>query len=541
MKLRVHVLAAALVLAVATLAGAQSTSPVDPLARPLLDLSGVTYAGSFRFPAADGAGGWLSYGARALALSPDGKALHVSCVYDSNGFATIEIPPIGGMARILTPCRAHLNRADIAAVHPDPAAYAPTFGGILDLGGGAFVASGYISYDADGGASRSHFKLTGNGATVAGPFAGTVSPGLVRSQMAMIPPDWRALMGGAAYATTGYDSIISRGSYGLGLAVFDPATVTADGFPMKLLIGCRHTDPGCNTYQNDAVGKDRYQGAEQFATAFLAPGTRTLVSVEREADGPACYGYATTDPTKHGTPYPGPGYDAQHVVYCYSLERIDSSDGKGPKGYPYRLVAKLYDMRDVVGPAKRQPWEIRPYAVATLPGFGAITTVQSGAFDPLTGRVYVVQNNSDLSKNPDRTVVDVLAGFPTASSTPAPPVATDCKPGTPSKISDDAATAACVRQADGTGTKTITEQWTRLGDVPATNGGAACSPIPYTIPRVEACTPSPLPTPAPYQCEIVSLGKPYADGDLLLSRVRCDTNGKAPALPVGTKFTIPRP
>lgn len=489
--------ALAVYLFICAITGALAQTTPDPLQFPLLDIAPVKYLGSFRFPWDDGAGGQISYGSRAAALSADGKALHLSCVYDTTGFATLEIPAIGGLARVLTPCRAHLNRTDIAKVHPDPSAYAPTAGGLLDLGAGNFIASGYISYDAGGTTQRSHFRISNNGATVAGPFSPSITPGLgtdkagpgmVKSQMGWIPQVWRALLGAPAFIAAGYDSIISRASYGLAITTFDPAAVTADNIAMRMLVGCPHWAPGCNTYQNDAVGKDAfYQGAEHFAVAFIAPGTRTLVSIEREADGPACYGYATTNQALHGTPYPGPGYDAQHVVWCYSLERTDDAYGKGPKGYPYKLVAKLYDMRDVVASKQgtKLPWEIRPYAVHKLPGFGPSTTVYSGVWDPATGRVYVIQNNSDLAANPDRTVVDVLGGFPIEGTSPPPPPApTGTITATPSTVlAGQTVTVAGTLQ--NTTTATVTP---RIGGVTGPTWSATDTPTSSTTYTVTATT-----------------------------------------------------
>lgn len=74
----------------------------------------------------------------------------------------------------------------------------------------------------------------------------------------------------------------------------------------------------------------------------------------------------------------------------------------------------------------------------------------------------------------------------TVGSTTTPP--TNCVPGTPSLVST-VTSPECVN-----GNRTVTETWTRVGDVPATNGGAACSPIPYTVTRAEPCVAPPVET-----------------------------------------------
>lgn len=82
---------------------------------------------------------------------------------------------------------------------------------------------------------------------------------------------------------------------------------------------------------------------------------------------------------------------------------------------------------------------------------------------------------------------DNTASVGGAPPPPPPPPPTDCKPGTPRLLSS--AKSACEN-----GTQTITETWTRDGDVPATPGGAACSPTPYLIQRTEPCDVTPPPT-----------------------------------------------
>jgi hypothetical protein len=114
------------------------------------------------------------------------------------------------------------------------------------------------------------------------------------------------------------------------------------------------------------------------------PGTRTLVVIERESSGPTCYGYATRTPAEHGQPY----LDA---VKCYSLS--DPLDQKGPKGYPYRLVAKLYDVNDLVAvkQGSKKPWDIRQYATLDLPGSNPGEYVTSGAYNPVRGEFYLLR------------------------------------------------------------------------------------------------------------------------------------------------------
>lgn len=68
------------------------------------------------------------------------------------------------------------------------------------------------------------------------------------------------------------------------------------------------------------------------------------------------------------------------------------------------------------------------------------------------------------------------------------PSPTNCVPGTP-RLLQEIKDPQCVN-----GARTVLQEWTRDGDIPATNGGSACSPIPYTITTSEPCVVEPPPT-----------------------------------------------
>ncbi len=78
-------------------------------------------------------------------------------------------------------------------------------------------------------------------------------------------------------------------------------------------------------------------------------------------------------------------------------------------------------------------------------------------------------------------------GTMTQSVGVVPPLPTNCVPGTPQLI-NSVQDPQCVD-----GSRQVTEQWTRVGDVPATNGGQACSPIPYSVVTSVPCVVVPPP------------------------------------------------
>jgi Putative metal-binding motif len=414
---RLLLVAVALVAADTTHATAQT----DPLTFPLVNLANVTPVGSFRIPAGDGAGGLLDYGGGALGVSEDGKYIYWSCQMDDTGIAKLEIPALGAIAKVVAPC-AGPRRADIAKIHPDPNQWRPVLGGVLEQGGRITVTA-YIIYDAGGTTVSSHWSGPSL-SQLQGPFSATVKPGMVKSQMAAVPPEWRQLLGGPAMSSAGYTSIISRASYGASVSIFDPKDVTGHGFPMTMVLGCPHSVASCITYGTPT--SNDYNGSERWGGMFIPSGTRTLVAIEREASGPTCYGYATTNQALHGTPYPNAANPSpENVPWCYSLELTDLAWGKGPKGYPYRLVAKLYDVADLVAVKRGQklPWNVKQYATVDLPGSSDTEFVTSGALNPVTGDYYLVRYDHTNGMS----TVFVYRGF--AAGGPPPPPTEVCGDG----------------------------------------------------------------------------------------------------------------
>ena len=402
-----------------------SAQSVDPLTLPRFDYSGVVYKGTFTWDWPDGAGGDISYGGGALGVSEDGKYLYISCSRDDSGIAKLEIPTLGGRAKVVAPCQGP-TKTDIAKVHPDTSAFRPMLGGVLEQGG-RMTVTGYISYDASGATTASHW----GGASLSsltGPYAGTVATGFVKSQMASIPQEWRATLGGPALSSAGYTSIISRASYGASVSVFDPADVgVKNPIPMKMLLGCPHSVASCVTYGSPT--SNDYNGSELSGGFFIVPNTRTLIAVERESSGPTCYGYGTTNQALHGQPY----LDA---VYCYSL--TDPADQKGPKGYPYRLVAKMYDLGDLVAVKNgtKNPWDVKQYATIDMPGSNPGEYVHSGTFNPVTGEYYLLRYVGGGVNS-----VYVYGGYNKASggvsTTPPPPT-------TPAPVADTSSPSVSV-------------------------------------------------------------------------------------------------
>lgn len=193
-----------------------------PQKQPLVQAGDMKYLGSFLVPSTDGTSGQsglLTYGGHALGIGSDGKTLLIGCHDWEQRLAEVTIPAIGGTAAIVQPCR-------------------PTnlpFDGTSKLGGslmwnGKTIVSGYLFYDASGGANRSHAVLGGAWTRV-----GSIQAAAVSGYMGVVPTEWRTLLGGPALTGQCCLSIISRTSSGPALSVFDPDDVITGKTAVRLL------------------------------------------------------------------------------------------------------------------------------------------------------------------------------------------------------------------------------------------------------------------------------------------------------------------
>ena len=326
-------------------------------------------------------------------------------------------------------------------------------------------------------------------------------------------------------------SIVSRTSYGATVAVFKSADVgVKNPVPVTMVLGFPqgHESLGPWGCPNNARFCDTpngtFNGTEYPMLGFPIPGTDRYISMESRADN-FCYGQGTSNPALHRQPNPaaGPG-----EVWCYD----PGSSDKGNHGYPRKNVINEWSMADMVAVYRgaKKPWDLRPVSSTAM---ADATSLGRGAFDPVACRAYIA---SPLN-NPSSVRVYDFAGC--GSATP-PPAATDCVPGVESIASDNSATASCDVQPDGTGRRTIIENWTRTGDVLETNGGLACAPVQTPRTRLESCVVTPPPTTEVLNCAISGQQTAYADGDIRRT-LRCDTNGPKPKAVNGTPFTVTIP
>lgn len=500
-------------------------APLAPQQQPLVQPGDVTYLGTLRLPAGIG---------NPNALAVDGDLMYVGTYFgvkpdNSNtaGVAVVRVPAGGlGAATLVAPPALVPNTIKC---HRGGTYNDVIIGGILPRPGGLVVA-GFTYYDGGGGQTRSHWA----GPTpdkLAGPFTMEVSDvgkysagseswfrsSMVGGYMGTIPPEWQALFGGAALTGQCCIPIIFRTSLGPCASVFDPSQVGAiEPIPSKMIVGYPYEHPTLGTFE-DNPPKQFYGAADQLGSVAFPAGTRSVLFTGRHGDT-KCYGPATDDPTLVGTVFGG-----DPLPRCF--DPFDPM--RGNHGAPYRPSMWAYDAAELlaVKQGAKKPWDVKPYARFDLPGLPLNQPyyLRAGWFDQATGRYYVGDNGSP-----------VIHVFKIGVGAPPPPTPIDCIPGTviTSRV---VATGECVN-----GSRTITEEFTRSGDVPAVNGGKPCTPNVWTATRTEACEDMPPPPPPTViECIVTSSSQVYADKDEKLT-VRCDTNGTI-EIPKGTKFTITLP
>ena len=137
-----------------------ASAQTNPVNLPLANLGNVTAAGSFTYDWSDGAGGDISYGGDALGVSLDGKFIYVACspgggLHGRRGIAKLEIPALGGVARVAAPCQGPTGD-DLIKLLPTADGGSNRIGGVVEYPGGVCV-TGFWTYDANNQTKASHW------------------------------------------------------------------------------------------------------------------------------------------------------------------------------------------------------------------------------------------------------------------------------------------------------------------------------------------------------------------------------------------------
>jgi hypothetical protein len=338
----------------------------SPTTLPLVQASNMRYLGSFRLPANDGSGttaGDLTYGGTAMSLS-SGGGLFIGGHDWQQRLCEVSIPAIGGTATIRQRCvdvqegrRAQVDNSDVK------------MGGSLTYNG-RLITTAWTYYDADTNQRLSHFA-SGTTLGTTGDLTGPVqvgpagSTGFVSGQMALIPSEWRSLLGGPALSGNCCISIISRSSSGPSVSVFNPDDIgRVSPVPATRVLGYPVDRPLANPY----VPNSLYTYADMIGGFAFPAGTRSVLFVGRHGTGTQCYGEGSAcgDPA---IPY------------------------KSYHAFPYYHQIWAYDANDLlaVKAGDKKPWDPKPYGIWPITDIttNGDATIVSAAYDPPRRRLYV--------------------------------------------------------------------------------------------------------------------------------------------------------
>lgn len=328
----------------------------------------LVHLGSFRVPvvgSTDAQG--YPYGGTSLGFNPAHHSLFMGGLVTACRVGEIGIPAFGATGANLQspadPFGGKLNQ-----INPgDP--NQKYVGGTL-VNGSQLIVTAYSSYDGTGSQVLSHFvrPVSLGAGPVVGPLrAGPLGAGFYSGYMGWVDPAWVTRFKGPALTGNACLNVISRTSYGPSVTSFDPANignaVELVGYPDA------HQTLGPWNKANQYFG-----GSDQMKGVVMPVNTGSVLFFGRHGTT-FCYGEGSAcgDPT-------------------------DSS--KGVHGYPYNPSCWCYDAGDLaaVAAGQKQPWDVVPYLIFTVPNMKANAQIGGAAYDPATGHIYLSEQFGDGDK-----------------------------------------------------------------------------------------------------------------------------------------------
>lgn len=358
-----------------------SQPPAPPASAPLLTSFDLTYSGAFRLPAGPNDARSFDYGGRGLTFNPARNTLFLVGHDWYQWVAELNIPTPSKATSIAAlptatfrqPFTGVFSHGELNAV-----GWGAAVGGLI-VSGQELIVSAYVTYDANGTQSRSHFRRSADLAKpgLHGPSSiANARAGFVAGYMGTIPAAWQKALGGPALTGLCCVSIISRTSLGPAASVFNPAQVgVVPVVPATQVLAYPITQPTLGLCEGAST---MFNCTTIMGGVAFPEGTRSVLFFGRQGLGTYCYGTGGAA-----------GGD------CY--DPTDSS--KGTHGYPYAYQVWAYDVLDLIAvkEGQKKPWEVQPYQTWNfeLPFQNGARVIRSVAYDPATSRIFVTAAFSD--------------------------------------------------------------------------------------------------------------------------------------------------
>lgn len=330
----------------------------DPTTQPLLHNSDITYLGSFYLPrpATGETMGSFDYGGTSLAVSEDGSTLYVGGHVYNSSLGRVAIPDQMGGTATLIEAPVHIPGSVGDNSNSTELAGALAYNGRL-------IIQKRIAYDNSGsGPTHAVGNLSISGFSSFVRLANLNSAQFGNGYMGLIPPEWRGLLGGPAFAGNSSMSIITKCSNGPSFYVFDPNDVgVITPIPSEPLMYFTFSHPLAEDVANDIW----IRADQQNAGIVFPSGTRSVLFFSRHGYGPRTY-------------------------------KVDDGGCGGIHGEgaaPYRRQVTAFDANDLlaVKNGTKNPYDVRPYEWWTLSGPQSTCADfrYSGlAYDPISRRIF---------------------------------------------------------------------------------------------------------------------------------------------------------
>jgi hypothetical protein len=338
-----------------------------------LTIGDLKHVSAFRLPFPSPPGqAWkstFSFGGTALAFNPKGNSLFLVGHDHHQLAAEVSIPRAGqGPISSLPTARMLQPFADVTGGLKQ----ARKIGGLL-VDHDRLLWSVYVYYDGGGREKVSHgvstLDLSRPEARGVYRLAG-VPAGAVGGPMCHVPRAWRKAFGWPILTGLAGVPIVSRTSAGPCAVGFDRADLGPSPAATTVFLFYPLARPLAPLQQTNQLWN---LVATMTGMVFVERGGKSaLLFFGRRGLGTYWY----------GPPNMGAHHDPYH-------------DGKGNHAPPYAETAWFYNPQDLlaVKGRRREPWQVKPYAVEKLPGMypAGGGEVGGAAYDPDSGRLYVSQ------------------------------------------------------------------------------------------------------------------------------------------------------
>jgi hypothetical protein len=380
--------------------GLFSLQAATPQSLPRIEKEELEYLGAFRLPREDD----FSFSGYPLAYNRVSNSLFVGM--RNNGIGEVTIPNTLKSENIEA-----LPFASLIKKSGDP-----TSGGLsvlpeggtrgLLVVGDKLLGAASVFYDANNTARVSHFSrsIDLNKKELASLKAlwQAEKSGFVGGWLTTVPSEWQSLLGGDVLSGNCCMPIVSRTSHGPSAFVWNSSDSEKSLIPATPLIYYPGDHP---TLGNWSGSNSVYGGTTQIGGMVIPSGTRSLLYFGLNGTGEFCYGTG--------------GINGE----CFD----PLSSDKGQHAYPYNYQVWAYDLNDLllVKEGRKNPWDIKPYAIWTLelPGPIYLSGIGGLAYDSSRDIIYISQARADKDGYSSRALIHAIR-VKSASTTETKPQAT---------------------------------------------------------------------------------------------------------------------